>query len=445
MTYVMEVATAVLFGTVALAVARLGVKGVVLGLLRVYKQASLTWLRLRGLTPTDVVEARVVSGQSWEEFCDTLKAAGATVLAAGTPKDAFNQAEGYRYLSRIARAGLENFIECNSPQAPVLAPIVDGLRRCPIKLGSDNPDNLYESATIDGRMVYRLRGPRGTVNYLGLGVQAGQYGAPGGLSTVDYLEIEPEHLTPEGEVDIYIGSRSAKKRLIDSGSADAAAAAARWLHTVEDPTSGLIIVRQTFLDRESEVPARLVISRVGAETTPEPFSAAALDEGLKSTGLLVAGASMMFARWANGFQKHANKLPLFDQETSNKVGGDPNIRYYHSFWRLAPDEALVIEAKPPGCRHWNFQLNNYWMESLDYRYFPVWVNKHSANYDEKDGSICLVVTAKDPKLRRAYNWIDTTGHDCGTMCFRWIKPDVPDDQLPHPSTRVVKVSDLKGM
>jgi len=50
----------------------------------------------------------------------------------------------------------------------------------------------------------------------------------------------------------------------------------------------------------------------------------------------------------------------------------------------------VIEATPPECRHWNFQLNNYWMESLDYRYFDVWVNKHMANYG-KDGSICLVV------------------------------------------------------
>jgi len=35
---------------------------------------------------------RSVIGEVWEEFCDTLKAAGATMLAAGTPKDAFNQA-----------------------------------------------------------------------------------------------------------------------------------------------------------------------------------------------------------------------------------------------------------------------------------------------------------------------------------------------------------------
>ena len=82
---------AAVLGLVVIVAARFGIKGLVLRLLRLYKASSLAWLKLRGLTPTDVVERRVVSGESWEEFCDTLKAAGATMLAAGTPKDPFNQ------------------------------------------------------------------------------------------------------------------------------------------------------------------------------------------------------------------------------------------------------------------------------------------------------------------------------------------------------------------
>ena len=57
-------------------------------------------------------------------------------------------------------------------------------------------------------------------------------------------------------------------------------------------------------------------------------------------------------------KKHANELPLFDVEKSNNAGGDPNIRYYHSYWKLGPDEALVIRARVPKCDNWNFQLNN---------------------------------------------------------------------------------------
>jgi hypothetical protein len=33
--------------------------------------------------PEDVAARRVVSGQSWDEFCDALKAAGAVVMSKG--------------------------------------------------------------------------------------------------------------------------------------------------------------------------------------------------------------------------------------------------------------------------------------------------------------------------------------------------------------------------
>ena len=107
----------------------------------------------------------------------------------------------------------------------------------------------------------------------------------------------------------------------------------------------------------------------GDPTLPQPASAESLIAGLETTGLFVAGASMMFARWAAELRGAENTLPLFSVERSNKMGGDPNIRYYHSYWRVAPSEALLIEATPPPrCVSWNFQLNNHWMESLDYRY-----------------------------------------------------------------------------
>jgi hypothetical protein len=143
---------------------------------------------------------------------------------------------------------------------------------------------------------------------------------------------------------------------------------------------------------------------------------------------------MLFASWAEGFKKHTNQLPRFDQNISNMAGGVPDIAYYHSYWKLAPDEALVIDATPPDCEHWNFQLNNYWMESLDYRYYPVHVNKHTAKY-RPDGSVRVVVAAQDKGFD---NWIDTVGHEEGTMCWRWVRAE----EHPQPQTRVAKLSEL---
>ena len=205
------------------------------------------------------------------------------------------------------------------------------------------------------------------------------------------------------------------------------------------PESGVLIVRQTFLDRRTEIPAELHIERINCspdEKRPAPLSSSQLDEGLRSASTLVAGASLLFAKWARDFQKHTNTLPRFDQEMSNQAGGDPNIAYFHSHWRLAADEALVIEATPPECESWNFQLNNYWMESLDYRYHTIHTNKHLADY-ESDGSVRLIVTHQDPGLP---NWLDTAGHTSGTMCFRWIRAE----ENPVPATRVVKLPELQA-
>ena len=40
------------------------------------------------------------------------------------------------------------------PQAPQLCAIANGSRAARICIGSDNPDNLYENAVIDGRREY---------------------------------------------------------------------------------------------------------------------------------------------------------------------------------------------------------------------------------------------------------------------------------------------------
>jgi hypothetical protein len=345
-----------------------------------------------------------------------LKAAGASLKFPGTPQDAFSQAEGYRYLARLARAGLEGFLEDADPRAPILKRVVHET----VKMGADNPDNCYQNASISGAHEYRIVGNRGTVNYLAFGTQAGHYGQGGGLPPTGFLEGSQLAVDTAGNFTIALSTQPQP---------------GNWLPMT--PETGLLIVRQTFLDRSTEKLADLRIERTDGPHQPVPLTAADVDAGLRNAGTLVAGASLLFAKWARDFQKHSNALPRFDQAVSNQAGGDPNIAYYHSHWQLASDEALVIDVMPPACRHWNFQLNNYWMESLDYRFFTIHLNKHTARA-APDGSLRIVVAHRDPGVP---NWIDTVGHACGTMCFRWVAAE----SQPVPQTRVVKHAEVSGL
>jgi hypothetical protein len=54
----------------------------------------------------------------------------------------------------------------------------------------------------------------------------------------------------------------------------------------------------------------------------------------------------------------------------------------------------------------------------------------------EDGSVQLVVSAEDPGHP---NWMDSAGHDHGTMCVRWVRAD----SHPEPRCRVVKLAELR--
>lgn len=383
----------------------------------IIKWFRLSWLRLTGKTEADMHAQRIVSGKAWSEFCDHLKTAGAALVYPGAPVDAFQQAEGLRYLTRLTRAALEAYVEYGDVEFPELRRMVHET----VKLGADNPDNYYQNAQISGAQEYRITGKRNTINYIGFFTQNGVYGEPGGMSPCGILENNDLQLEADGSFEIILSKTKKGKN---------------WLK-LEDRTS-LLIVRQTFLDREHEIIASLKIENLNAKRYPNEVTPEKIDKGLQTAALFVAGAPVLFARWANGFQKHQNQLPRFSPAISNAAGGDANIVYYHSYWKLKPNEALVITFTPPDCETWNFQLNNYWMESLDYRYFPICVNKHSAT-EENDGSIRIIVSKTNPGFS---NWIDTCNHFEGTMCLRWYRLRNGAEPI-DPFCTVSELSELK--
>jgi len=360
-------------------------------------------------------EERVSSGKSWDEFCDALKEAGRVVQSADAPSDAFNRAEGYRYLTRMLRAGLESFLEHGDPAFPQL--------RCPchttIKMGADNPDNYYQSTSLDPQYEYKITGTRGTVDYLGFGTVINRYSTGGGMKTSGYLDSSELNLDADGNLEVIVSQKEHPGNWLAMG-----------------PETNSLNVRQTFQDRINEIPADIVIERIGAEQErPQPLTAEKLDHGLAGAARFVRGTTQLFENWSESFVPTMNELPAADQAYCQSIGGDPNIYYFHSAWELADDEVLVLEADSiPDCQTWNFQLDNWWMESLDYRYHTIHINKHTAKY-ETDGGVRLIISHTDPELP---NWVETAGHNMGTMCWRWIGAS----EHPPVKATVMKLADL---
>ena len=331
----------------------------------------------------------------WREFAAAIESLGEIVERNAS--DDIDRAEGYRYLTRLLRGGLEATVEATGPTHPVVSTLPNQ-----VKIGADNPDNLYQTIGVDGRYDYRITGRRNTVHYLGFGAYGG--GGSAGASSGEragYLDDHQLDISPDGTFEIACSQHEQP---------------GNWLRLLPDTRQ--IIVRQSYVDRRAELPAQL---NVECTSPPEPYPV--LDDLDRLRRQLLGavgyakGTATTFEGWTHDFMERPNELHQRPKDELATNWSDPNITFYHGYWTLHPGEALVVSATPPPCDYWNFQLNNWWMESLDYRFLPVTCNNATARY-EPDGSVRIVIADRDPGFG---TWMDTAGHRHGTMGLRWVR------------------------
>lgn len=335
----------------------------------------------------------------WDRFTTRIGEARETLRAAGAPTGLLDQAEGARYLSRIVRLGLEMYLEGGDPDFPsFVLP-----SHATAKLGGDNPDNLYLSATILGDRSYRLTGNIGSVHYLSIGSKANRYAIDGTMASTGELQKEAFRADANGDFTVIAS--------VKRPEGDVA-----WLPLA--PDSNILQVRQTFLNRARETPARFEIERISEGLAhPAPTDPLAIERRMMAAADFVVNATRMFASWTAMFMPYPNEMRDWGQDMFHKAGGDPAIFYVHGYWKLAPGERLLIETDVPECEHWNIQVDNWWMESMDYRYLPACINAGNAER-EADGSVRIVLAADDPGER---NWLTTHGHSEGHLLLRWVR------------------------
>lgn len=358
----------------------------------------------------------LADGTTWNEFCDALRKAAEVLQRPDIGASTFELAEGHRYLGRLLRAGLMSFGERSGSRYPVFRAMPDG-----VKMGLDNPDNFYVSATVGARHSYRIVGRRGSIHYLSFAAQSQNFAAresiAGGAGHLDDADLR---VAADGTFEIIASQHESP---------------GNWLRM--GPQTSQILVRQTFLDRRREAPVDLNIECLDGDGPPPPLDPAGVRGQLLGAAMYAIGCAQWFADWVVDFDRHAavNQFHLPDPEQHRIVGGDPNVRIWLGRWQIADGAALVVDLRPPRCHYWNFQLGNIWAESLEYRYRRTHINSGQAATGA-DGTVRLVVAAEDPG---ADNWIDTAGHQRGTMCVRWVRAD----GHPKPRCAVVRLDEIR--
>lgn len=371
-------------------------------------------------SPSETARQRLVSGQAWDDFCDTLKLAGRHINAVNEPLSDLDRAEWYRFVTRVTRSSMERLLENAEPTRPRLR---DMVWRQSINVQTVDQDHLM--CQFDEARDYRITGTRGTIPYFVMGVLtcpapddagAQDWAAkgleglkefdPSNLKTTGFLASQQIKVEADGTFEIILSQN-------DPGEGR------NWLRLT--PDTNCIMIRLVWSDRTREVAPAMIIERMDG-AAPEPVTPALIADNLAWTAQAVLGYAELVRNWWQGSQGNFSaKLNRLDYSRAQYLsnGGVPDRHVAFGGWEKGLDEAIVLEFTPPECEYWNFQLCNIWQENLDtFEDGNGWIN-NTRHVVESDGTVRVVIAERDPGM--GGNWINSYGHERGIWGLRFVQ------------------------
>ncbi len=344
---------------------------------------------------------------AWTVFCERLQQAGERVFKDYNPATPLHRADAFRFLTQNLGQAFDLALETKDPSFPVLHTFCTPF----CKLGGDCADFIYQQAWIDGESVYRISGNRGTARFLNFTVQGPR---PDHQPGTQWPSLhEPFGDIPEanlfghqlqtawdGSLEIFIGGPRRESN---------------WLPTT--PGSRKLFLRQGF-DRWSERPAQLRIERVGmAEPRPVPTPEVMM-EAMDWAGRFVTGLMNDWPdhpyNYSGGMVDWVNVNRFPGQAQGDAAADRRRGRAVANLcWRLAADEALVIEFNSHDGL-WMMTNMGVFFNSMDYLYRQVSYTPSRAKVDG-DGRVRLILCHDDPGY---HNWLDTQGFERGNVTYR---------------------------
>lgn len=324
--------------------------------------------------------------------------------------------EGLRVLGRVTAMALELSLDVDAD-----APRFFSMNTPARFVGGPNPDGEYHLAMMDGRRRgYRVTGSRGTTVYLGFQILAGIGLTPRRMAT--NVPDRDLPLAADGTFSLVFAAVEPSADVLDG---------ATWVPIPQDASA--LVVREYFANRLTEAPARLVIEPLEPAAAPALPTDDSIAELLTSIAFTIAKMFTLHRTVKPEMLDHPNEFLTAEGEELGSENTTPDNLYMIGSWRLADDEALVLELEPPATRFWNVTLANVWHECIEPRRRPSSLTSAAA-VAGPGGRVRIVVARENPG---AANWLDTGGRHRGFMVVRWL--DNP--AAPPVSTSVVPLSE----
>jgi hypothetical protein len=344
---------------------------------------------------SDDAARRLLDGRAWQAYCDRLAEAGRWALAFPQPDHPELHAEGFRYLLGLVVSGIAQAGALADPDRPRFVRNPDSWA----KWGAENADNQYLWARIRPDAAYRIHGLRESAFDFLIEVKEGymQLGQPKNYATLAAHDLA---LAPDGSFEILL---AAAKPPGYEGNFLA-------LH----PDARYVAVRQYFWDWARESPARFTIERVGPAEPPAPLDPARMAELLDAAGAWTLDTARFWGDWVTELRADWQEGRI--APARHFAGGADDIVYGNDWWKLGPEEALVIECAVPDARYWAFQLCDAWFRTFEYGARQTSLNGAQMHVD-RDGRFRVVIAHEDPG---APNWLDACGHPEGMLQYRFV-------------------------
>jgi hypothetical protein len=331
--------------------------------------------------------------EAWDRFADDLRTLGREALASA-PNDA-ERVDGLRFILRQLAYREEQFLEFPGGEKPEFFLPESPTR----KVFADCPDTIYRQFSVAPGGTYRIKGTRGASPYISFTA----YRA--GITDRVVADLH------DGEIEV-AGDGTFS---LDVGGCELAS---NWLDLGND--AAFVVIREYCHDRDNGTKATFAVEQLSPQLShrPEPDA----DVLVSVLGLLGVGLGWVNAasvKLSETLRQRPNIMNEAAAELVSEMAGTPHNYYQLCYVQLQSGEALELELDPPPCRYWSVHLNNWWLESPEYRDGQsVCINDSQAER-EASGTVKVLVGPDDPGRG---NWLDTKGRMETILLARYLLP-----------------------